>query len=169
MPLSETFSVKDMQPDQANNRRSPDQTVTGLQELLSEHSDKRVVVVGTTCTGKSTMLLSIPGARDQDQEVFPRLTKEQSEYVCKEPWTEEIGRAMTGFVREHVKSEVGRPVFGTVVIDSDLIIILKISDELLRERTAKRDAQFSDAKGMQMQLESEVASCGTPFVEYWVG
>lgn len=115
------------------------------------------------------MLSSIPGARDQDKEVFPKLTKEQSEYVCQKPWTEEIGRAMTGFVREHVKSAAGRPVFGTVVIDCDLIIILKISDELLRERTANRGVEFSDAKGMQAQLELEVASSGTPFMEYSVG
>ena len=158
-----------MQPDHASNRLTPDQITTRLQELLNHHSDKRVVVVGTTCTGKSTMLSSIPGARDQDKEVFPKLSTEQSEYVCQEPWTEEIGRAMTGFVRAHVKSEVGRPVFGTVVIDCDLIIILKISDELLRERTATRGAAFSDAKRMQTQLESEVASCGTPFMEYHVG
>jgi broad-specificity NMP kinase len=140
-----------------------------LQQLLLHHSDKRVLVLGTTCTGKSTMLSAIHGARDQDKEVFPRLTKEQSEYVCQEPWTEDIGRAMTGFVRECVKSEKGRPVFGTVVIDCDLIILLTISDELLRERTEKRGCQFLDAKNMQAQLEREVTCCGTPFLGYFVG
>jgi broad-specificity NMP kinase len=147
----------------------PDRITTGLKELLNQHPDKRVLVVGTTCTGKSTMLSSIPGARDQDKEVFPKLTKEQAQYVCQEPWSEEIGRAMMRFVREHVKSEAGRPVFGTVVIDCDLIIVLKISDELLKARTEKRGVRFSDAKEMQIQLELEVASCGTPFIQYSVG
>lgn len=157
------------QPDNSPNRHVKDPIVAGLCELLDTHSDKRVVVLGTTCTGKSTMLSAIPGARDQDREVFPRLTKEQSDYVCQEPWTEEIGRAMTAFVREHVKSARGRPVFGTVVIDCDLIVLLKISDDLLRARTERRNVTFSDAKDMQTQLEREVAGCGTPFVEYSVG
>ena len=39
-------------------------------------------------------------------------------------------------VKERVHSEIGRPVFGTVVIDSDLVVLLKISDELLASRVA---------------------------------
>jgi hypothetical protein len=154
-----------MQQDPSNTHP----IISGLRKHLDQHCNKRVIVVGTTCTGKSTMLLSIPGAPDQDKEVFPKLTKEQSEYVYQEPWTEEIGKVVRAFVREHVKSKVSSPVFGTVVIDCDLIILLKISDELLGTRTEKRQAKFSDAKGMQTQLEAEVAHCGTPFLEYYVG
>lgn len=157
-----------MQSDNSSNSRGEDRITTGLRKLLDEHADKRIVVLGTTCTGKTTMLSAIPGARDQDKEVFPKLTKEQAEYVCQEPWTEEIGRAMTRFVREYVRSEVGRPVFGTVVIDCDLIVLLQISDELLKERTAKRGCQFSDAKGMQAQLEQEVLGSGIPCIRYSV-
>jgi hypothetical protein len=146
-----------------------DPVVSGLQCILDTNSSRRIVVLGTTCTGKSTLLASIPGARDQDAELFPMLTKEQSEYVCQEPWTEEIGRVMTGLVRQHVKSDVGRPVFGTVVIDCDLIILLKISDQLLTDRTQKRGCSFADAKGMQAQLEREIACCGIPYLEYFVG
>lgn len=146
-----------------------DPVVMGLTELLAQHSDKRVCVVGTTCTGKSTMLSQIPGARDQDREVFPKLTKEESDFVCRVPWTEETGRAMSRFVREKVLSHIGGPVFGTVVIESDLVVLLKISDELLKQRVAGRNVQFSDAKSMQTQMESEVRRSGIPYIEYSVG
>lgn len=147
---------------------SNEPVVSGLRELLDRHSDQRVCVVGTTCTGKSTLVAQIPGARDQDKEVFPKLTEEEKAYVCQTPWTEEIGRTMTQFVRERVLSEVGKPVFGTVVIDCDLIVLLKISDQLLATRVALRGAQFSDAKNMQSRIEAEVRASGIPHIEFLV-
>lgn len=150
------------------NRR-PDPVIDGLKKLLSDHIDKRVVVVGTTCTGKSTLISQIPGARDQDAEVFPLLTKEEAEYVCQEPWTQEIGETMVRLVRERVRTEAGRPVFGTVVLESDLLIVLKISDNLLATRTAQRKVNLQDAKNMQAQILTEVKSSGIPWMEYSVG
>ena len=148
---------------------TPDPTLTELKALLLQHSDKRVCVVGTTCTGKSTLLAQIPGARDQDKEVFPKLTEAEKAYVCQTPWTEEIGQTMTQFVREKVLSEIGKPVFGTVVIDCDLIILLKISDELLANRVAQREAQFIDAKNMRTRIETEVRESGFAYTEFDVG
>ena len=146
-----------------------DPITVGLKQLLDQFRDKRVVVLGTTCTGKSTLLRSLPEGRDQDDEVFPLLTPAESEYVCQQPWTPEIGRAMTAFVRERVRSRVGRPVFGTVVIDADLVVLLKISDSLLQSRAAARGTAFGDAKNMQAQLEEEVRASGIPWIEYPVG
>ena len=143
--------------------------IEGLCGLLAQHKDKRVVVVGTTCTGKTTMLPFVSGARDQDTEVFPKLSKEEADYVCQIPWTQEIGHAMSRFVKERVRSEVGRPIFGTVVIDADLIVLLKISDPLLATRVASRNVRLEDAKNMQQQIENEVRSSGIPFIEYPVG
>lgn len=146
-----------------------DPIMAGLIDLLTKHVDKRIAVLGTTCTGKSTMLAHIPGARDQDKEVFPKLTQAEADYVCQVPWTEEIGRTMSKFVRERVISEAGRPVFGTVVIDCDLIILLKISDELLSSRVALRKVQFTDAKNMQAKIIQDVIASAIPYVEYSVG
>ena len=140
----------------------------GLRTLLDLHINKRVLVVGTTCTGKTTIVSHIPGARDQDREVFPKLTKAESDYVCQVPWTPEIGATMTRLVREKVLTEVGRPLFGTVVVDCDLIILLKISDELLLSRVGKRGVKFVDAKNMQLHLEKEVRDRGVPWIEYRV-
>ncbi len=152
-----------------SSKAGDDPIANELKKLLLGHADKRVIVVGTTCTGKSTLLNSIPFARDQDKEVFAQMTEKEAEYVCQTPWTPEIGRTMTRLVRHYVHSAVGKPVFGTVVIDCDLIVELAISDQLLRERTALRNAQFLDAKNMQQQLQEEIQASGKPCIRYKVG
>lgn len=141
----------------------------GLQTILDQNKDKRVVVVGTTCTGKSTFLNHIKGSQDMDELVFPELTQEESDFVNQIPWTPEIGETMTRLVKEKVKIKPGEPVFGTVVIDSDLVVYLKISDDLLKERTQSRGVDFEDAKNMQTQIEQEIEESGIPKVEFSVG
>ena len=111
----------------------------------------------------------IPDARDMDAEIFPLLSEEESRFVCQEPWTPEIGQAMNRFVRERVKAVIGRPVFGTVVIDCDVIVILKISDELLRERCARRGVSFEDARNMGEQLAESVQNSGIPSIVFDLG
>lgn len=143
--------------------------VNALKELLEKHKSKRVSVLGTTCTGKSTILARIENAVDQDDEVFPRLAKMERAYVCQTPWTEEIGNTMNQLVRDKVCIEPGKPVFGTVVIDCDHIVFLKISDALLRERVAKRKASYEDAKNMQKRIEEEILSSGIPCTEFCIG
>ena len=143
--------------------------IAQLKSILDEHSDKRIVVVGTTCAGKSTLQKEIDGAHDMDELVFPLLTKEESDFVCSVPWTEEIGQTMIRLTKERVEVKAGEPVFGTVILESDLIIYLKISDDLLRERTGARKANFEDAKNMQKQIKEEIIKTGVPVIEFDVG
>jgi ABC-type cobalamin/Fe3+-siderophores transport system ATPase subunit len=143
--------------------------ITGLRDILAECSNKRVVVLGTTCTGKTTMVKNISGARDQDKEVFLRLTPSERALVCKTPWTKDIGREMNRLVRKYVASKIGEPVFGTVAIDCDFVVLLRISDTLLQQRATQRRVSFLDAKNMQFFLEAEVRSKGIPWIEYSVG
>ena len=140
-----------------------------LQEILDKNRDKRIVVLGTTCTGKSTLTRKISNARDMDEEVFPLLTKEEAEYVCQTPWTPEIGETMERLVREKVKAEAGKPLFGTVLVDCDLVIYLKISDELLRQRTVLRNSSLEDAKNMQKAIEEEIQNSDVSAIEFAVG
>lgn len=140
-----------------------------LQSVLDEHKTERVVVLGGTCTGKSTLIDHLSDAQDMDKLVFPLLSKEEADYVCQTPWTPEIGETMTRLTKERVQVQAGKPVFGTVVLDADLIVHLKISDDLLQERTAKRDVSFEDAKNMQQHIEAEIAGSGLPVIEFEVG
>ncbi len=139
-----------------------------VKSVLNEHKSERVVVVGTTCTGKSTLLKNIDGALDMDEVLFPQLTEEEKEFVTQKPWTEEIGQAMIRLAKERIKIEPGNSVFGTVVLDADTVVYLHIEDELLRARVEKRGKDFEDAKNMQKQIEEEIESSQKPMIEIQV-
>ena len=127
-----------------------------LKTIFEQNKDKRICVLGTTCTGKTTLINKTNIGLDMDEEIFPLLTKEETDYVCQTPWTEEIGNKMDELVRTKLKIQPGTPLFGTVLLDCDLIIYLHINDELLQERTRLRNADFNNAKNMQKKIEEEI-------------
>ncbi len=130
--------------------------VEELKEIFDNNKDKRILVIGTTCTGKSTLIKNLGIGLDMDKVIFPLLTKEESDYVCQTPWTKEIGEKMTYLVKTKLKIQPGEPLFGTVLVDCDLIIYLHISDELLKKRTTLRNVDFTNAKNMQTEIEKEI-------------
>jgi len=127
-----------------------------IKEIFDNNKEKRILVIGTTCTGKSTLIEKLGVGLDMDKEIFPLLTKEESDFVCQTPWTTEIGEKMDFFVRTKLKITPGSPLFGTVLIDCDLIIYLHINDELLKKRTDLRNVDFTNAKNMQSKIEEEI-------------
>lgn len=130
--------------------------INSLTKIFEENKDKRICVLGTTCTGKTTLINKLNIGEDMDQLIFPLLTKEEKEYVCQTPWTEEIGKKMDELVRTKLTIKPGIPLFGTVLLNCDLIIYLHIDDELLLERTSLRNADFENAKNMQKKIEQEI-------------
>ena len=146
-----------------------DKLINKLQNLLNKNIDKKVVVIGTTCTGKTTFLKEIKNAFDMDELIFSLLTREEKEYVCQSPWTPEIGKTMNKLVKERIKIEKSKPLFGTVLLDCDLIIYLKISDGLLKERVSKRKSDFVDAKNMQRSIDKQIKNSDISMVEFSVG
>ncbi|MBP3596165.1 MAG: hypothetical protein J6J60_02025 [Clostridia bacterium] len=138
--------------------------INDLKKVLEQNSDKRVCVVGTSCTGKSTYLKYAKNGFDMDEIIFPLLTDQEKEYVCQTPWTEEIGQTMNRLVRERIKIQPGQPVFGTVIIDCDLVVYLNISDDLLRKRIQSRGVNYSDVKMMKDNIEKELENVEVPVV-----
>ena len=135
-----------------------------LLNIIEENKNKRICILGTTCTGKSTLINNYNVGQDMDDLIFPLLTKEEEEYVCSIPWTEEIGKTMDRLVKERLKIEPGYPLLGTVLIDCDLIIYLHISDELLEGRTSLRGADYRGAKDMQKKIEEEINNSNIPSI-----
>ena len=135
-----------------------------LKTIFEENKDKRICVLGTTCTGKTTLINKTNIGLDMDKEIFPLLTKEEIDYVCQTPWTEEIGNKMDELVRTKLKIQPGTPLFGTVLLDCDLIIYLHINDNLLQERTKLRNADFNNAKNMQKKIEEEIKKSNIPTI-----
>lgn len=131
-------------------------SIDNLTKIFAENSDKRICVLGTTCTGKTTLINQLNIGEDMDTLIYPLLTQDESDYVSQTPWTEEIGQKMDELVRTKLTIKPGTPLFGTVLLDCDLIIYLHISDELLFERTSQRNIDFQNAKNMQNVIEQEI-------------
>jgi ribose 1,5-bisphosphokinase PhnN len=138
-----------------------------LSKIFSENSDKRICVVGPSCVGKSTLLKYLPEAVDMDTILFgdkscsvpSLLSEEEINYVCG-PWTPEIGLFMADKARELICIEAGRPVFGTIVFPSDLIIVITLPDDILIERIYQRGSNMEDVFNMKKQIEEEVNNSG---------
>ena len=130
-----------------------------LIEIFEENRDKRICVLGATCTGKTTLIKGTNIGLDMDEEIFPLLTQEETEYVCRTPWTQEIGNRMDELVKTKLSIKQGTPMFGTVLLDCDLIVYLHINDDLLLERTKLRNTDFSNAKNMQQKIEEMILFC----------
>ena len=138
--------------------------INELKRVIDSNKDKRICVVGTSCTGKTTYLEHAKNGLDMDKIIFPLMTDEEKEYVCQTPWTPEIGKTMDKLVKERIKIIPGQPVFGTVIIDCDLIVYLDISDELLLERTKSRNVNYQDAKNMKDSIEQDLEETSIPVV-----
>lgn len=135
-----------------------------LRKIFEENKDKRICVLGTTCTGKTYLINATNMGLDMDEEIFPLLTLEETEYVCRTPWTEEIGNKMDELVRTKLSITPGVPMFGTVLLDCDLIVYLHINDDLLLERAKLRNVDFMNAKNMQQKIEEEIKKSNIPTI-----
>ena len=138
--------------------------INNLKEVIDTNKEKRICVVGTSCTGKTTYLNYAKNGLDMDKVIFPLLSDEEKEYVCQTPWTPEIGETMDKLVKESIRIKPGQPVFGTVIIDCDLIIYLDISDKLLQERTKSRNVNYQDAKNMKDSIEKDLEETSIPVI-----
>ena len=63
---------------------------------------------------------------------------------------------MNELVRTRLSIKPNYPMFGTVLLDCDLVVYLHINDELLLERTKLRNVDFVNAKNMQIEIEKEI-------------
>lgn len=136
-----------------------------LQSLLHKYRDKRVLVVAPPSAGKSTLLQHIKEGVDMDNifDTMPEKVKDfamqrenqysdietrklrytQKEFVVGDPQSTvdlELSNVFfTTYVNEHMKIQPGKPVFGTKVIDCDVIVYLKLSYETYKSRLDSRN------------------------------
>lgn len=135
-----------------------------LQVLLNKYKDKRVLIVAPPGAGKSTLLQHIKEGIDMDG-IFSAMTKEEKDFALQREYeysdikTRNIKFTKKEFIRNdpqsladlratssffdtylnaHTKIEPGKPLFSTNVIDSDVIIYLKLSDDTYKNRLDTR-------------------------------
>ena len=140
-----------------------------LESILLQYLDKRVLVLGCPCSGKSTLLQHIKEGVDMDI-VFDDMPKKFKKFVLHQEnpfmyidgdkktvkftelaflkdsienmdYLKKTTDYLTRFINLHTKIVPGRPVFGTCVVETDVLVHLNISDVILEQRIQSRGAK----------------------------
>jgi len=130
--------------------------INELNAIFIKHAHNRICVVGTMCCGKTTLLKQIQNCVDMDEALFSSITKEEADFLCQTPWTKEIGDKFDRLTYEKVHINPGNPMFGTVIIECEVVVCLDIDDALLKERCLSRSTSFEDAKNMQKAIQKDI-------------
>jgi len=122
-----------------------------LRDIFDKYSDKRILVLGTTCAGKTTLLKHFPEGLDMDVVVMGTLPEELQDRFRKapRPFAQDLVEIWNKYLEtaiQTVEIEAGHPLFAATVFRSDIIVYLNISDETLRERTMKRNFKYELAE-----------------------
>lgn len=134
------------------------ETLKELQAILAKHVNDRVLILGTMCCGKTTLLRQIPGGVDMDAELFSQLTKEEADFVCQMPWTVEIGNEVDRLAKEKLTIQPGHPHFGTCILECEVIIYIDIDHSLLAEHCLRRSDDLNDALNLKADIEADLTS-----------
>jgi len=142
-------------------------TVQKLRQIFYENSDKRILVLGTMCAGKTTLVKSLPECLDQDEICWALLPKELEEKLSKGSWTQEMVKSWNEHVEnatQTVEIEAGRPLFGGSIFKSDIIVYLNINEETLRERAKRRNADYEVASNYNNEIKKKLKATNLPVI-----
>ena len=150
------------------NEISAQDTVQRLINIFDKYNNKRILVLGTTCVGKTTLIENyFPECIDQDKICWALLPIELEEKLSKGFWTEEMIKSWNEHVEnatQIVEIEPGRPLFGGSIFKSDIIVYLNIDEEILRERTAKRGIAYETASKYNNEIKENLKTTDLPVI-----
>jgi hypothetical protein len=130
-------------------------TINTLEAIFEKHKHERIIVLSTTCVGKSTINKIKPKWVDVDILLGECMTTEEIAFCSQIPWTEEIGEVYGKIMVERVKVKPGYPLFCSCVIDCEVIVYLDISKKNLQIHCKKRNVDFEYALQMKEEIEKE--------------
>ena len=131
----------------------------GLGEILRKHQGERICVVGTMCCGKTTIIKQLPDYNcvDMDDEFWVQISKEEMERLSLKPITKEIMDRIYELVYQKISVKPGRPLFGVVILDCEVVVYLNISKKLLAQHCFQRgDTDYQDALFVKKYLENDL-------------
>ena len=149
------------------NEENDELVIQKLNHIFKTHADKRILVLGTTCAGKSTLVEHFPESRDQDDICWALLPKELEKKLSGGPWTEELVNAWNNHVENAIRIveiEPGRPLFAGSFFKSDIIIYLNVNEKTLRERTKKRGMTYETASDYNDVIKEKLLSTDLPVI-----
>ncbi|WP_394923313.1 hypothetical protein [uncultured Robinsoniella sp.] len=127
-----------------------------LNSILQRFADKSICVVGTSCCGKTSFARYIGNCVCMEEAMCYLFSEQELQQVMQSPWTTEIGETMDRLVNSKIKTQPGFPIFGTVVMDSDLVVYLNISNGMLVARCEEQGISFEDASLMKEKIERDL-------------
>lgn len=133
-----------------------DKAADVLNSILQRFEDKRICVVGTSCCGKTSFASYIGNCVNMAEAICYLLSEEEMEQVMQSPWTPETGEAMDRLVKSKIKTQAGFPIFGTVVMESDFVVYLNISNGMLMARCEEQGVSFEDAIKLKEKIERDL-------------
>ena len=138
-----------------------------LKEIFENNTDKRILVLGTSCSGKTTLLENLPDCRDMDALIWELLPSEVQEELSDPPWTDDMRKTWREHVikaKQIIKIEAGHPLFAATSFDSDMIVYLNIDENTLRERTKKRNVDYEIAVENNNRIKDEIKAANLPVI-----
>ena len=142
-------------------------TIQKLRQIFDENSDKRILILGTSCAGKTTLAKSLPECVEQDNLVWETLPKELQENLKNNAWTEEMIKIWGEYVDKSTQIigiEAGRPMFATTIFDSDIIVYLNINEKTLCERAKKRNVAYETAANYNNEIKEKLKAVNLPVI-----
>ena len=137
--------------------------VQTLEEIFNKHKEERICVLGTICISKTTLIKKLKNCVDIDDVLPPLLNEQEKDFlkrahILESSWTEEIGDEMERLTKEKVKIKPGFPLFGTIILDCDVIVYLDIDNKILSEHCKKRNMDLNNALNIKKSIEDDLKS-----------
>ncbi|MCL2373000.1 MAG: AAA family ATPase [Defluviitaleaceae bacterium] len=138
-----------------------------LRGIFDENVDKRILVLGTSCCGKTTLLRDFPEGRDMDELIWAMLPEETQKRLDNTTWDEDMQNIWRQHVidaKQIIKIEPGHPLFAATLFASDIIVYLNIREETLRERVKKRGEDYAKVAANNERIKEEIRVSGLPVI-----
>jgi ABC-type phosphate/phosphonate transport system ATPase subunit len=89
-------------------------TVQQLKKIFEDNIEKRILVLGTTCSGKTTLLKHFSECLDMDALIWELLPKKIQEQLSTPSWTDEMNKTWRKYViqaKQIIKIRPAHPLF----------------------------------------------------------
>ena len=150
-----------------NNNTNNKKVLKRLRTIFAENTDKRICVVGVSCTGKSTLLRDLPECLDGDNIVWDTLPEDVYKRLsCSPtPWDEEtLNIWKEWYIKTDFDIKPGQPLFSVWVEDCDLVVYLTLSENEYLKRVAMRGRNLEDMLKQRQELDKVVRECNLPVI-----
>ena len=133
-----------------------DDTINTLNAIFEKHKNERIIVLTSTCVGKTTIIEKAnKNWIDADLLLGQNITEEEiMEAILSKKGIKYI-RIYEKKLYNKLKVEPGIPIFGSCVLDCDVLIYLDISEKNLLLHCKKRGIDINFVLQLKEEIEND--------------